>query len=503
MATKTHVARLRDDLERAGYCEQAMRERLGPEGHAGLTRNCTVPGLSRLGADDDPLALLIKLFPLQQTVPRQALDDVLDVTALLEAGILGPARPSPSATEQLRALVDVRPIAFEDELGAWSGWVAADPVPGMDHTTTRTRPDYVLSVSPASISLAQLTIPDRLGSALDLGTGCGIQALHLARHCARVVATDLNPRAVRMAQLTAQLNRLDVDVRAGSLYEPVSDERFELIVSNPPYVMSPPVPEDSRLAYREAGFEGDGLVRAVVRGAVARLAPTGTLQVLANWAESPQRSWQERLAAWVPDTGYQLWVVQRERLDIYQYIELWLTDAGLDGDPSWARRYQEWLDYFESLDITGVGMGWIMLRNSGVGPTEVTIEQWPYQIASPVGPAVSRELRARRFLHEDAEELWARRFRISPEVIQESVSQPGAADPSHIVLRQRAGLQRAMQVDTALAGVLGACDGELTLGTILDAVARLLGEEASALRARLLPELRRALAQGYLLDPAA
>ena len=60
-----------------------------------------------------------------------------------------------------------------------------------------------------------------------------------------------------------------------------------------------------------------------------------------------------------------------------------------------------------------------------------------------------------------------------------------------------------MQVDTALAGVLGACDGELSLAVIIDVVATLLDEDPLTLRARLLPGLRQALAEGFLLDTAS
>lgn len=81
-----------------------------------------------------------------------------------------------------------------------------------------------------------------------------MQSLHLARHAARIVGTDVNPRALELAALTAALNGADVDLREGSLYEPVAGELFHLIVSNPPFVMSPPRAEADTLAYREGNF---------------------------------------------------------------------------------------------------------------------------------------------------------------------------------------------------------------------------------------------------------
>lgn len=521
MLSSQAVGALRAVLVDAGYTVDAVLERLGPSGSEGLARNATIPALHVLGAADDAQAVLIRLFPLQQTLLRGPVERVLGarlLRSLIDEGVLresGPAAfPVPGAAPpagdplptgpapggpRVRAAVDIRPYGFEDADGSWSGWVAADPVPGLDGIVTPTRPDYVLGVSPASTSLSRLTVPDRVGTALDLGTGCGVQSLHLARHAGRVVATDLNPRACELAGLTMALNGIDrVGLREGSLYEPVDGERFDLIVTNPPYVMSPPDDGAERLVYREGPFAGDGLVERVVRRGPRHLTGGGLLQVLANWADGGGARWQDRLSGWAAGTGCDLWVIQRERLDVYEYIEMWLTDAGLAGSDEWGPRYRRWLDYFERLGITGVGMGWIMLRNSGAARPRIRIEEWPYDIGRPVGPALSSGWRTldARSLDDDA--LLATRCTLDPDVVQETTGAPGAADPSHVVLRRTTGLRRAIEVDTALGGVLGACDGELPLGRIVDAVAELLGDDPAALRARLAPRLRDALVDGFI-----
>src|SRR5690625_1938337 len=79
--------------------------------------------------------------------------------------------------------------------------------------------------------------------ALDLGNGSGIQALHLARHCQHVVGTDISARALEYARLNLALNDVDpqrIELRRVSMLEPVAGEQFDLIVSNPPFVISPP-----------------------------------------------------------------------------------------------------------------------------------------------------------------------------------------------------------------------------------------------------------------------
>src|SRR5438270_327403 len=79
-----------------------------------------------------------------------------------------------------------------------------------------------------------------LDRALDVGTGSGVQALLAARHAREVVATDVNPRALAYAELNAALNGFtNLECRAGSMFEPVAGETFDLITCNAPFVVSP------------------------------------------------------------------------------------------------------------------------------------------------------------------------------------------------------------------------------------------------------------------------
>ncbi|WP_394277284.1 methyltransferase, partial [Luteococcus sp.] len=475
----------------AHYTVDEVVERIGEAGQAGLGRNSTIPALDILGDATDPQATLVRLWPLQRPVARVDAAAALPLDDLVAAGLLR------LDGNQVLAEVDIRPYGSPDD-GA-SGWVVSDLSPGLDQMVTRTRPDYVLGVSPASTSLAQMTMRTPVGSALDLGTGCGVQSLHLLQHAERVVATDVNPRALELARLTAALNRASVDIRDGSLYEPVAGETFDLIVTNPPYVMSPPSKDGERLVYREGSFAGDGLVEAVVKGAPAHLNPGGSLQVLGNWAIVEGQPWQERVAGWAAGSDCDVWVVERERLDIYDYIEVWLTDAGLAGSPEWEQRYREWLDYFKGLGIVGVGMGWITLTRALRPTPDVQVESWPHAIAQPVGQALAEHQSCVTHALLGEDQLLAGHWRLAEHVDQETIGEPGAEDPRHIVLRSAAGLRRAMEVDTVLGGVLGACDGDLSLGQIIEAIAVLLEADPQAVRAEVLPKLRQALRDGLLV----
>jgi methylase of polypeptide subunit release factors len=481
---------LANRLREAGYGYDAVAERLGPEGLDGLARNATIPADRALAGAADPQATLIRAFALQQEVRA------VDLGAAL--GELDPLAPilTGDTPDAVRAAIEIRPYAFTDVHGEHSGWLASDLTPTLDGRLGVPRDDFVLGLSPASVTLAQLTIRSPRTRALDLGAGCGIQSVHLATHTGTVVATDLNPRACALTALTAALNGIELDVRQGSLYGPVADERFDLIVTNPPYVMAPP--DASRLVYREGSFTADGLVRAVVTGAARHLSPGGALQVLGNWAITADQPWQDRLASWIAPTGCDALVLQRERLDPYEYIEIWLADAGLTGTPEYAARYAEWADYFSTLGIVGVGMGWLTLYHTGHADPELRFDDWPHQVHAGLGDAFAEFPDAARAAGIGDDQLLTTALTLDPSVTSEALGRPGAADPEHLVFRRSTGFGRAVEVDTALAGVVGACDGELPLGVLIEAVADLLDRDAADLRADLLPRLRPLIADGYL-----
>ncbi len=459
---------------------------LGDEAWRALARNETVPGL-RATADGSALSTFIRLFQLQTAVP---------VVAAQAA--FGPAWPVAQSLglvgvegDEARALLDLRP--YGDEIHDW--WVVCDLTPGLDGRENPRDPLYVLGISEASSSLAQLTVRPSVGRVLDLGTGCGVQALHLAGHARDVVATDLNPRAVELAGLTAALNGLDIDVREGSLFDPVVGERFDLICSNPPFVVSPP--EGDRLVYRETGFPGDDVVRRIIAEADAHLNDGGWCQLLAAWIHEEGVPWQERLAGWIGPTGLDAWVIQRERVDLPEYAEMWLADAGLRHGEGHVERYDRWLSWFAEQGIEAMGFGWITLRKAGRDVPRVRIEEWTGPVAQPVSDEFMAW--ADRADALDTPDLLAVPWRLGSDVIQETAGPVGADDPAVIRVQRTTGLRPSRQVDTIEAGLLGASDGDLAAGQILDALAQLLDRDPAELRDAYTSVIGELVADGFLV----
>ncbi|MFD7429430.1 methyltransferase [Streptomyces sp. NPDC059818] len=487
-----HATRLREALLAAAFTADGLLDLLGAPAYAALARSETVPAL-RATRGDAPLDTLVRLFLLQRPVPAGRAAAVLPLPECVADGWLT------ESDGEVRASVDVRPYSGPDDQD-W--FIVSDlgcAVGGAGGIGSHEE-GVVLGIGGASTTLAGITVRRPVASALDIGTGSGIQALHASQHATRVTATDLNPRALGFTRLTLALSgAAPADLREGSLYEPVAGETYDLIVSNPPFVISP----GARLTYRDGGMAGDDLCRTLVRQTGDRLNEGGYAHFLANWQHTEDEEWQDRLRSWVPH-GCDAWVVQREVQDITQYAELWLRDSGDHRtDPAeYAARYDAWLDEFEAGGTKGVGFGWITLRKSAAaaaGDPSIVIEEWPHAVEQPLGPAIETHFARQDYLRDqDDAALLAGYFTLAAEVMQEQVGLPGAEDPEHVVLRQNRGMRRATKVDAVGAGFAGVCDGSLPAGRILDAIAQLMNEDPVLLRDRTPQAIRLLVEEGFL-----
>ena len=481
--------RLRGTLIDADYTVSGVRDRLGDAAARALAREELVPALRATGGEER-LGLLLRLWWLHSPVPERAIRSILPVDELVEADLV-----TVEETEQgrsVRALVHLGPWELED---GRPGFVVSDPKirPGSGVVP---RHDHVVGAGNASATLSQLIVDGPVERALDVGTGCGVQALHLAARARDVVATDLNPRAVRLAGISLALSGItDARLEQGFLYEPVKDERFDLIVSNPPFVITP---DASRYTYRESDLPGDTVCAELVRQAPAQLTEGGWCQILANWVHSDSDDWEDRVGGWVTGTGCSGWVVQRDVQDPAEYVELWLRDSCEHGTPEYTRRYDAWLDYFEREGIKGIGFGWISLRNDVAQDATVRVEELRHEIEQPIGSYLSDVVDGAMTAHRltDAALLSAH-VALVPGVVEERVGLPGAPDPEKIVLRQRDGLRRVARVGTVEAALAGVCDGSMPVGPLLDAIAELLGEDPLAVRERAPQSLRTLISEGF------
>lgn len=473
------------DLRAAGYTVDGVAELLGADVHAALGRGVWWPALRATG--DDPLSTLVRLFLLGAQVPRGHLHEVftrVPLDALVAGGVLE------LADGTVRAALDIRPHSD----GARDFLVVSDQDAALQGGPLRR--DHVLGIGGASMSLARAVIRTPVRRALDLGTGCGIQALHLDGHCGQIVGTDTNERALKVAAATARLNGMSWDLRSGSLFEPVEGERFDLIVSNPPFVVGSGA---SDYIYRDSGVAGDGLCRSLIEQVGDYLNPGGTAQIMANWIVR-EGDWRDRVRDWLADTGLHAWVVQRELADPVSYVSLWLADAGESPDQT-ARRGGAWLDWFTEQGVTGIGMGLICLRRprDGEEPEQI-LEEITGADELVTGTEVEAFFARRDYLRDTSDEaLLAARLSTAPVFLeQQSLPGPQGWQQVGAAVRRPGGPGAVIGVDEVLTALLAGCRGEVPLGALIALLAAHHGVPADALADAALPEVRDAIGRGIL-----
>ena len=462
-------------LRSAGYESPRIQERLAT-GDELLARSPELPSYLRRLGDADELAVLLRLFLLGVPVERTRLDRF--VGAELRRG-LAAARLLVDDGELVHGAARVVP---HDEL-----LIASDHAGAAEEHA-----DHVPGVHRPSVALAHLTVRGEGERALDLCAGNGIQTILLASHASHVVATDVNRRALAYATFNAALNGVtNVEVRTGSFFEPVDGERFDLVVANPPYVVSP----ESAYLFRDGGLRGDAVSELVVRGTPALLAPGGFASVLIAWALDPDDP-ASRPRQWLEGSGCDAFLLHTSTDDPIETATVWNREL-LDRPDRYAEALDRWLAYYRELGIEQLGYACLVLRKRRDG-REGWVEalQLPRAALRPAGRHVRRLFETHDALSElssDAE-LLERRPRVVDDAVvsQESRFTAGRWRTELLTLRLEHGLPFSAELDPATARLVRELDGSRTLR---EALATAVGDGAADEGLEL---VRRMLAIGFL-----
>jgi methylase of polypeptide subunit release factors len=532
------IAALRTDLLAAAFDVTGLGELWGEDAAAALHRAHRVPARRALDrvVGFSAAAVLARLFVLGLPVTAEDLAKALPSLGVEGAASLGlcswprsetgfryanaPRGVRYSINDMLTPLVDLRPYSFTDAWGEANWWIASDL--GELSLGHALKENHVLGVGGASLTLTGLMIDRSARKTLDLGTGCGIQALHASRHSGRVIATDISERALDYARFNASLNGIaNIEFRLGSLFEPVAGERFDHIVSNPPFVITPRAEGVPAYEYRDGGRVGDALVAEVVAGIATHLLPGGVAQLLGNWEYRANEDGLARVSGWLEGTDLNAWIVEREVQDAPLYAETWIRDGGTRSGDEFDRLSDAWLDDFEARGVTSVGFGYLTLQKpASGGPTLQRLERLDGPVGSALGQHIGVVLAAYDWQASlDDHALSRALLRVAPDVTEERHYWPGDEHPAVMNLKQGGGFARSYPLDTALAAVVGACDGELSVAAICGALAELLSPDSDgadqdgadqdgieqidpdALLAETLPMIRELVTVGILLRP--
>lgn len=522
---------LRNDLTSASFTVETVEALIGPAAAQALRREDPAPARHALRCRIERAAGLFRLFVLgdalgsdriEALLPELGVEGACDL-CLLESGPSHHSRTSRDDSDDsadvrfdtgpipvhdpLRARITLSPYSATDDAGDIHWWIASD----LAELATG-RPlgaEHVLGVGGASLTLARITPRDPVATALDVGCGGGIQALHLSRHAERVVATDLSQRALDFAAFNAALNGITLDLRRGSLLEPIGSERFDLIVSNPPFVITPRDSAIETWTYRDGGRAGDAIVGDMLRALPAHLAPGGSAVMLGNWEISGE-DWSAHPRTWLETAqadGVDAWVIQRDREDPAAYAATWARDGGITPrDAAWDPLIMAWLNDFASRGVDGIGFGYVLLhRPAGPGdhtPSRAAVLRCEEAVGTGSGTlaehlaATMQRLSALAALED--EQLGATRPIRADDVMERRHLVPGAWDPTLIELVQGGGLARTQVADQVLAATVGALDGTLTLEQTLAAVCALTGDDLDEARGRVFAQVRELIVAGML-----
>jgi len=473
--------RLRQALDNAGFSEATVSELLGPAGRFHVQRGEAAPVHRRL-AGGSPLTTLIRLFVAGQSC------DAREAQLALGAQDFGPyAAAGVIAVANDRVL----PLMAIEPLGGL--FVASDAA------SLASQPDYVMGPSGPSRALAGLTVRHAVGTTVDIGSGCGLQALLAAAHSRRVVAYDVNPRAVYFTGFNARLNDLsNIHGETADLFEWMPKEEVGLVVSNPPYVVSPGLAH----IYRDSQREGDSVCRHLASAIPRLLAPMGVGQFMANWIVRRGESWADRLRGWFAGSGCDVWILHETTEEASSYVANWLRETDALALRHGSKDYDRWMAYFEDHGIVGVGYGLVSMQRHSRRSENIWIDPAPDTYTFPCSAAMARYLERRRSIAETTvRELLAQPLRTSPDLVIDEIRAllGGQWTTGNRQGRLFRGLCWQLALSPELARVVERSDGTRRLDAVIDEVARTVEVDPHPLVRTLMPAIRCMLERGLML----
>jgi hypothetical protein len=333
--------------------------------------------------------------------------------------------------------------------------------------------NHVSTVNPTSVLLSFITIRRPVESALDVGTGCGVQALLAARHARRVVATDINPRALNVTAFNARLNGLDnVECRQGSYFEPVAGETFDLVATNPPFVISP----EARYIFRDGSQSGDAVTAQVARQLPAFLREGGLGHMLGNWVCAPGGDWTEPPRRWLDGSGCDVLALLHSFDDPLAYAGRWLRGEYLSSPAAFGPALDRWLEYYRGHGIQALASGGLILRRRAGGANWFQGYQAASQTQEPCGDLLARLFRIQDYCLEhlrSPDALLGCRLRLQEGHLLDQAFQykQGKYHLQASHLRLNEGLSFRSGVDGFGVELLTRCDGSRTLRQALEEMA--------------------------------
>ena len=468
-------------------------------------------GLLALGFSGDAMRAAIPETALAETSMKMDHAMVADRLAmetplafLLRAFLLRVATPE----EVMRRLVGEEFFALCDTAGLWvrvEGGVVGAVVfleDGLfllsDNTSVRRKEIemyWVMSIGTSTMVVANSIASRPFSRVLDLCCGSGIQSFYVARRAERVVAIDRNPRALNYGRFGAGMNgHANIEFRESDCYAAVEGEQFDLIVCNPPYVMTP----DRQAYYRDGGMGGDRFSERILREAPGYLNDGGFGHFTCDVGTIAGKAGEARLREWLTGNGCDAVVLGGMKVQAAAYAQSWLK---ADDGPHVKTELDRWVAYFAELGVEEIQNFLVVLRRRTAGEPN-----WYLQDALPptrkghFGHQIARMFACQDVLRMSEEELWGAKLRLAPDMRMQQMVRPEGgrwmADSAKLTFID--GFIQEYDVEPRTATVLILFDGTRTAEEILKRMAKELGEEAEDVREGWMGYMRHLIGSGIL-----
>ena len=434
--------RFRDILKAAGYTESRLNETLGTSvptpAHHEQSRLIT-----ELAEGGSPFHLLARLFFLGTSVENDEVEAVLPnwfIRTCVDCGLL------------LIEGTSFRPVALVVPVG--NVYLASD----LHLTVSQDDGSYVPTVSQPALHMRSLAIGKPMGRMLDLCGGFALHGILSSRYCDQVVTTDLNPRAREFAAFNAALNGCEnVKAVTGNLFQAVQGEQFDLILSNPPFVISP----EDLATFRDSPYELDGFVQQMLAEAPGFLTEGGVLQTICEWVEFEGQDWQERLTGWFQGNGCDAWILTANRQLPSTYARGRLRETTSD-ETELAARQDQWEQAFRDRNVKAIHGGFIFLRRRQ-GSNWFDVTQIAKAVDRPIGDAISQgfENRDLVFRKDNDQALLESRLSVANGLRQVANShwEDHSWHPDSITLHLDKGLPVTIGVDDQIRSLIETFNG--------------------------------------------
>lgn len=225
--------------------------------------------------------------------------------------------------------------------------------------------ELVYPVNLDSITLSESSLKQKVDTVLDLCCGCGILGIAASSHSRKVTGIDINPRAINFSTFNALLNNIqNCTFLCGDLYEPLKDEKFDLILSNPPYEISP----YKTNLFQDGGKNGFKILKKIIKGIGEHLTKNGFCQIITKFAETHNESKQQLLKTWLHNKSFHIHFLKLYSLSVEETATSVCADSlrnsGKMDYSEFSGRIIKVMTYFDKICLTKISFGLMTIKKA-------------------------------------------------------------------------------------------------------------------------------------------